>query len=354
MILAAFSICLITSVILTPIVRKLAIKFGATDRPNQRKVHKNVMPRLGGLAIYISFIIGFFIMNPESQYTWPIMIGASIIVLVGMLDDLMEIKARWKVIGQIAAAAVVMGGGVYVDSINLPFDGTLHLGLMGIPFTLLWIVGITNAINLIDGLDGLAAGIASIFLLTVTIIAIMDGNTFIVILASLLLASTIGFLFYNFHPAVIFMGDTGALFQGYMSAVISLLGFKTITFFSLIIPIVILLVPISDTLFAIIRRIVNKKPLSVADKSHLHHCLLDLGHSHKKAVLIMYGISAFFAVAAILLTQSTLWTGLIILAAVLLVVELIVEVVGLMNRRYKPVLNLIYRFRYGKKSDQMN
>ncbi|QKS72380.1 undecaprenyl/decaprenyl-phosphate alpha-N-acetylglucosaminyl 1-phosphate transferase [Paenalkalicoccus suaedae] len=338
-----FLLCFITALLITPLVKRFAIKIGATDKPNYRKVHQRIMPRLGGLAIYISFMVGMLVTMPDSPYTWPIMIGGTIIVITGFLDDIFELSAKVKLLGQILAATVAIVGGVYVEFINLPFDGILQLGMFGIPLTLLWIVGVTNAINLIDGLDGLAAGVSSIVLLTITTIAIMDGNMFIVALASILLASTIGFLYYNFHPAKIFMGDTGSLFLGYMISVISLLGFKSVTLFSLLIPIVILAVPISDTLFAIVRRKVNRQPLSAPDKSHLHHCFLRLGYSHRSSVLMIYGISAFFALSAVLLTQSTLWGALIITLLVLFAVELMVELVGLINTEYRPMLNMINR-----------
>lgn len=313
------------------------------DSPNKRKVHKKVIPLLGGLAIYISFVLGILIIRPFNEDLGVILAGATIIMITGVIDDIFEIKARWKLLGQMIAAATVIFGGVYVEFINLPFDGTLELGVFGIPLTFLWIVGVTNAINLIDGLDGLAAGVSSIVLVTIATIAMLDGNIFIVTLASLLLASTLGFLVHNFYPAKIFMGDTGALFLGYMIAVISLLGFKSVTLFSLIIPVIILGVPISDTLFAIIRRIVNKQPLASPDKSHLHHCLLRLGYSHRTTVLIIYGISTFFALSAMILTQSTLWGALLITALLILVVEFIVEMVGLVSGEYRPMLNFIDR-----------
>ncbi|PRO65682.1 glycosyltransferase family 4 protein [Alkalicoccus urumqiensis] len=335
--------CFIAAILLTPVVKKLAVNIGAVDKPNQRKVHQKIMPRLGGLAIYMAFLIGMLVSMPDSPYFWPILTGATIIIITGVLDDMYELSAKVKLLGQIAAASVVISGGVYVEFINLPWDGVLQLGLLGVPLTLLWIVGITNAINLIDGLDGLAAGVSSIVLATITAIAIIDGNMFIIALASMLLASTLGFLFYNFNPASIFMGDTGALFLGYMISVVSLLGFKSVTLFSLLIPIVILAVPISDTFFAIIRRLVHKQPLSAPDKSHMHHCFLRMGYSHKKSVLVIYGISAFFGLAAVVLTQSTLWGTVIITLVVLFAIELIAELVGLIHAEYRPVLNIIDR-----------
>ncbi|MBU8905974.1 glycosyltransferase family 4 protein [Desertibacillus haloalkaliphilus] len=336
-------ICFLCALFITPVVRKFAIKIGATDKPNERKVHQKLMARLGGLAIYISFLLGIVILQPESTYTIPILIGGFIIIVTGFLDDMMELSAKWKLFGQILAAVVVIIGGVQVQFINLPFENQLHLGWFSIPITLLWIIGITNAINLIDGLDGLAAGVSSIVLITITAMAMLDGNLFIVALGTILLGSTLGFLVHNFNPAKIFMGDTGALFLGFMIAVISLLGFKNVTVFSLLIPVIILAVPISDTFFAIIRRIVNKKPLSAPDKSHLHHCLLRLGFSHKKTVLLIYAMSAFFGLAAVLLTQSTLWVSLLIITIILVAIELIVELVGLVSTKYQPMLNFFRR-----------
>lgn len=350
MLILALLVCFLVAVGITPVVKKLAIKIGATDQPNHRKVHQKVMARLGGLAIYIGFLVGFILTQPESPYVSMtyILIGSFIIIVIGVLDDIYELSAKVKLFGQIAAAVVVIIGGVKVEFINLPFDATLNLGWLSIPLTLLWIVGITNAINLIDGLDGLAAGVSSIVLITITVLAMLDGNVFVMALGTILLGSTLGFLVHNFNPAKIFMGDTGALFLGFMISVISLLGFKNVTVFSLLIPAIILAVPISDTLFAMIRRVVNKQPLSAPDKSHLHHCLLRLGYSHKKTVLIIYGISAFFGLAAVMLTLSTLWVALVILLILIIAIELIVEVVGLVSTTYRPMLNFFRRVSYKK------
>ncbi|WP_102344845.1 glycosyltransferase family 4 protein [Bacillus sp. Marseille-P3661] len=337
-------ICFLSSIALTPLVKKFALYIGAIDKPNQRKVHERIMPRLGGLAIYISMMIGFLVMRPDEPYTWAVIVGATVIMLTGAFDDRFEISPKVKLLGQILAAAVVIIGGVQIPVINVPFIETqINLGYFSIPFTLLWIVGITNAINLIDGLDGLAAGVSSIVLITIAAMGMVMGNAFVVMASTVLLASTLGFLIYNFHPAKIFMGDTGALLLGFMISIISILGFKEITVFSLVLPIVILGVPISDTFFAIIRRIVNKKPLSAPDKSHLHHCLLKLGYSHRQTVLIIYAMSAFFGIAAVLLTKSTLWSATLIITIVLLAIQLIAELVGLVSENYRPMLNLFRR-----------
>ncbi|KAA0548341.1 undecaprenyl/decaprenyl-phosphate alpha-N-acetylglucosaminyl 1-phosphate transferase [Bacillus sp. BGMRC 2118] len=335
-------ISFILSILLTPLVKKLAFKIGATDKPNHRKVHEKIMPRLGGLAIYISFAIGVFIMRPEETYHYAILIGSLIVLVTGIIDDMRELSAKIKLLGQIAAALVVVFyGGISVEFINLPFGGQLDFGYLSIPITIIWIVGITNAINLIDGLDGLAAGVSTIALFTIAGMAHLFGQPYVMVMALILAVSSLGFLLYNFHPAKIFMGDSGALFLGYMIGVFALLGFKNVTFISLIIPVVILGVPISDTLFAIIRRIVNKQPLSAPDKSHLHHCLLRIGYSHRQTVLIIYSMSVIFGLAAFIFSIATVWVALILMVAILIAIEIIVEKIGLIGEDYKPLLNFI-------------
>lgn len=346
MLYVAALISFIISILITPLVKRFALKIGAIDQPNNRKVHKKVMPRLGGLAIYFSFLAGFFILQPESPYSIAIFFGGLIIIITGFLDDLFNLPARIKILGQLAAALVVIFSGVEIEFINLPFGGRLEFGIFAIPLTILWIVGITNAINLIDGLDGLAAGVSSIALVTISGMAVIMGNTFVVEMGFIILGSTLGFLIYNFHPAKIFMGDTGALFLGYMISVLSLLGFKNVTVISFIVPIIILGVPISDTFFAIIRRIVNKQPISAPDKSHLHHCLLRLGFSHRQTVLVIYGMSAIFGLVAVIFSQATTWVSLIIFFSLLLAIELIVEKIGLIGGKYRPILNFVRGIRY--------
>lgn len=241
-------VCFIASILLTPLVKKLAFKLGAMDKPERRKVHQKVMPRMGGLAIYISFVIGALVINPDKAYHYPILLGSAIIIVTGMLDDIYNLSAKVKFLAQtLAAVIVVIWGGVQVEFINLPFGGKLEFGFLDIPITILWIVGITNAMNLIDGLDGLASGVSSIALFTITGMAMIMGNGYVIAISSIVLAATLGFLLFNFYPAKIFLGDTGALFLGYIIAVMSLLGFKNVTLISFVIPVIILGVPISDT-----------------------------------------------------------------------------------------------------------
>ncbi|WP_404459626.1 glycosyltransferase family 4 protein [Sutcliffiella horikoshii] len=342
MLVLTFAICFIAAILMTPLIIKLAHKVGATDKPNNRKVHQKLMPRLGGLAIYIAFMIGFLIVNPNVSYANAIVIAGFIIIVTGVLDDIYELSAKYKLLGQLAAALViVLMGGIEVTYITLPFEYKLHFGILSIPLTIFWIIGITNAINLIDGLDGLAAGVSSIALLTITGMALSMGDIFVASMGLILLGSTLGFLVFNFHPAKIFMGDTGALFLGFMISVLSLLGFKNITLLSFLVPIIILGVPISDTFFAILRRLLNKKPLSAPDKSHLHHCLLRNGYSHKQSVLIIYAIASFFALSAVLFSSATMWGSLLVVSILVILIEIFAEKVGLVDKNYRPLLNFV-------------
>ncbi|MGE7695938.1 glycosyltransferase family 4 protein [Lysinibacillus sp. NPDC094177] len=347
-IIAAF----VASILLTPLVKRLAFKIGAVDAPNYRKVHARIMPRLGGLAIFLSFLIAVAIFQPiliinenGSNFLLAIIIGACIIVATGVIDDMREISAKAKLVGQlIAALIVIFVGGIQIDMITLPFVGELNFGFLSIPLTIIWIVGITNAINLIDGLDGLAAGVSTIALITLAVMAIIMSNMFVLAIAAILAASTFGFLFYNFHPAKIFMGDTGALFLGFMISVLALLGFKNVTVVALIVPIIILGVPISDTFFAIVRRVRMKKKWSDPDKSHLHHRLLDMGFTHRQTVLIIYGIAIMFGLAAIIFSMAKVWGAILLVAVILTAIEVLVEVIGLAGKNYKPLLNFVRIF----------
>lgn len=342
MIFLTLVVCFFLSLFITPLVKRFAFLIGATDIPNARKVHRELMPRLGGLAIYISFLAGVLIFKPENQFSYAIILGSGVIVLTGIYDDIREISPKLKLLGQLAASTiVVLYGGLQATFINLPFGGHFEFGLLSIPFTVLWIIGITNAINLIDGLDGLAAGVSSIALFSIVGMAMIMGNLYVGAIGSILLVSTLGFLFFNFHPAKIFMGDTGALFLGFMISVLSLLGFKNVTFVSFIVPVLILGVPISDTIFAILRRIINKRPLSAPDKSHLHHCLLRLGFTHKQTVLIIYAMSAFFGLVAVIFSQAKLWGSMFLGFVILFLIEIMAEKIGLLGKEFRPLLKLM-------------
>lgn len=334
------------ALIVTPGIMKLSLKIDATDKPNHRKVHTDPVPTLGGLAIFISFLIGLIILQPENSYHLSIVVGAFIIILLGFFDDLYNLSPKIKLFVQILAAVlVVYWGGLQVEFINLPFGGKIEFGILSSIVTILWIVGVTNAINLIDGLDGLAAGISAIALLTIAGMAMIMGDVYVAIIALILFFSTVGFLRYNFFPAKIFMGDTGALFLGYMISVLSLLGFKNITFISFLTPIFILAVPISDTLIAMVRRYINNQPITSADSSHLHHRLLKIGLSHKQAVIYLYVLSGLFSLAAILFSMTTIWGSIIIILTSLIVLQLLIESLELIKSDYKPLTNFVRNFR---------
>jgi len=287
------SVTLIACVILVPVVKKIAEHIGAIDVPNARKVHTKPTPLIGGLAIFLSFLIGFILFCEPSDQMNSILIGGMIIILLGIFDDIKPIKARYKFLVQIIAAAIVVFyGQIYIYNITA-LGWHVTFGIWGYPLAILFIVAAINAINFIDGLDGLAAGTSTIYFTTIAIIAYVlnrHGGLDIT-LSFIMLGATLGFLIYNFNPASIFMGDTGSTFLGYMIAVIALLGFKAATLTSLIVPILILFLPIIDTLLAILRRMIKGENIGAPDKEHVHHQLLKLNKSTKKTVLIMYGIS---------------------------------------------------------------
>ncbi|SEC33683.1 UDP-GlcNAc:undecaprenyl-phosphate GlcNAc-1-phosphate transferase [Paenibacillus sp. GP183] len=341
------------ALLLTPLVKKFAFWVGAVDAPNHRKVHTRIMPRLGGLAIFLAFVGAYFVISPALEAFYSdaglgILAGGFVIVLTGALDDRFQLSPKWKLLGQIIAAFIVVSFGLKIDLVNIPFGETnLDIGWLSIPITILWIVGVSNAINLIDGLDGLSAGVSGIATITILILALMMPNVTVVLLSVILLGSIVGFMFYNFHPAKIFMGDSGALFLGFALATLSIMGFKQAAVVSLLIPIMILGVPLSDTFFAIMRRYVNKMPISAPDKSHLHHCLLQLGFSHRTTVLIIYGIALVFGgcavVCSVLLSQEMTWVVTLVMVALLLVILLGAEALGIISKSRKPILGFLQR-----------
>lgn len=299
-------ITMLVVVAIIPLVKKIANHVGALDIPNERKVHKNPIARLGGLGIFFGFLVGYMLFGKNSTQMNSILIGSFIVILTGMIDDIKPIKAKPKLFGQLlAASSIVFYGNILLTHITV-FGNTIEFGVLAYPITLIFIIACMNIINLIDGLDGLAGGISSIFYLSVIVICyFMNRITGLeCTLALIMLGSTLGFLIHNFNPARIFAGDSGALFMGFIIAIISLLGFKTTVITSVFIPLMILAVPILDTLFAIIRRLLKHKSICDADKEHLHHQLLNMNFSHRTTVLIIYGINILFATASILYTLN--------------------------------------------------
>ena len=291
-------ITFLTSLILVPFVKKIATHVGALDMPNERKVHKEPMPRMGGLAIFAAFLLGYMLFARTSIQMLSILIGGFIIVLTGIVDDIKPIRARTKLLMQVVAASIVVFyGDIVLDYFNIFGFDIYFITPINYIVTIIFIVAIMNAINFIDGLDGLAAGLSSIYFLTIAIIAfILNRNEGLdTILSLIMLGSTLGFLVHNFNPAKIFMGDTGSLFLGFTISVIALLGFKATTVTSLIVPLIILAIPIFDTLLAILRRILKGESIGAPDKDHLHHQLLKMKFSVKSTVLIIYAIDLLFA-----------------------------------------------------------
>ena len=283
-----------------PFIKKVAVKVGAVDVPGGRHIHKKVTPKLGGLGIFFGFLLGYMIFGEHSEQMNSILIGSFIIIITGMIDDICELKPWQKLIGQVVSACIITFYGKILLVDVSAFGIYLNFGILTYPLTILFIIACINCINFIDGLDGLSGGISAIYYLTVGIIGVMVGKLDLeLVLTFVMLGSTLGFLVHNFYPAKIFAGDTGSMFMGFTVAVIALLGFKNVTMTSLIIPMLILAIPILDTLFAIIRRALKGEKVYVGDTYHVHHQLLNRNFSQRTTVLIIYGINLLFAFASI-------------------------------------------------------
>ncbi|MDQ0202936.1 glycosyltransferase family 4 protein [Pectinatus haikarae] len=326
--LLAFIISLVIVLLIMPMVIKFAVKTDAMDAPDKRKVHCHPVPRLGGLGIYIGFLMTVLILSFTTDIAAEhgmdlagLLIGGTFIVVVGIIDDYKNLPAKVKLIGQIAAACILVSFDVRIDFVTNPFGDWIFLEYLSVPATVFWIVGLTNTVNLIDGLDGLAAGVSTIASITLLLVGYQQGDAFIVFITASLVGSSLGFLKYNFNPARIFMGDTGSMFLGFILAGVSIIGVvKSATTIALIVPILALGLPILDTTFAIIRRYRSGVPIFKPDKGHLHHRLLDLGFTQRQAVLLMYVFSSFLGLSAIALTQVSEYAGVIIVLFILLVI----------------------------------
>ncbi len=283
-----------------PVIKKIANHIGAIDIPDKRKVHTVPTPRMGGLGIYSGFLLGYMIFGEHTPMMNSVLIGSFILVITGILDDVKPLKASYKLIGQfIASLIVVCYGGLLLRDVSF-FGLYFNFGIFAYPITIIFILGCINCINLIDGLDGLSSGISSIFFLTIGIIAYVQGRIGLsVVITFIMLGSTLGFLVHNFNPAKIFMGDTGSMFLGFIIAIITLLGFKTILTSAIIVPLCVLVVPIIDTICAIIRRKLKGERISTPDKQHFHHQLLKK-NSVRATVLIIYLITILFSAASII------------------------------------------------------
>lgn len=324
-VLAAFFLSGIISFLLTPPVKKLAYRIGAIDVPKDgRRMHKRPTPRLGGLAIFGGFLIAAVLTGQLTPQRLWILAGAAVIVVLGIFDDRNALSAKFKFVIQILAAAIpVIFGDLRIAMFTNPFlfSDSLYwnLGALSIPITILWIVAITNAVNLIDGLDGLAVGVSSIASMTMLAVALFIGETEIAVILAALAGACVGFMPYNLNPASIFMGDTGSTFLGYMLATLSIQGlFKVYALISFAVPFLILGLPIFDTAFAIVRRVLSGRSPLAPDRGHVHHRLIDMGFNQKQAVAILYVISVVLGLIAVVLTTSGELRAMVLVAAVII------------------------------------
>lgn len=349
---------MVISAVATPLVRFLAFRIGAVDNPNARRINKVPMPTAGGLAVFFAFAVAALLILPAIvmhvtqkgtyfDYVLPLVLAGGIVIVTGLVDDIKELKPLPKLSGVVLAACVVWCYTSFrFDHFKIPFGGPMLTFVPWLSFflTVLWIVAITNAVNLIDGLDGLVAGVSIISLTTMGIVSyffLHDSNIYLTLTVFVLVAAILGFLPYNYHPAIIYLGDTGALFIGFMIAVLSLQGLKNSTAVAVVTPMIILGVPITDTVVAIIRRKLSGQKIYEADRMHLHHRLLSLGLTHRGTVLVIYAISFLFSLISLLLNVSNRIGGVLLLIGLVLGTILLSELVGIFGENRTPLLNTL-------------
>ena len=324
-VLLSMLVAMIFSFLMTPVVKTFAYKVGAIDVPrDSRRMHTVPTPRLGGLAIFIGFMISTLLFVPVTSEMKSILLGAVVIVVLGVVDDSLALPAKVKFVVQIAAALIPALNGVAIQAFSNPniFSKNLYwvLGNLSLPFTVLWIVAVTNSVNLIDGLDGLANGVSTISATTMLVIALLLGETDVSIVLAALVGACVGFMPYNLNPAKMFMGDTGAMFLGYILATMSIQGlFKYYAVISFVVPFLILGLPIFDTSFAFFRRIAHGQSPMHPDREHIHHRLIDMGLNQKQAVATLYVVSAILGLSAVVLTTGGEQRAMLLFAALCIV-----------------------------------
>ena len=333
-----FLVAALISFIATPVVRKGATRFGFMDIPkDERRVHKKAIPLSGGLAIFLAVLVGVLLFLPLEREKIAYLAGGAVIVITGLYDDKFAMSAKAKFAMEIVAAAILIAGGVKITFFTNPFYGNnllINLDWLAVPITIFWVVGITNTINLIDGLDGLACGISAIASVSLMFVAHRLQHDEMAILAAILAGGCLGFLPFNFNPASIFMGDTGALFLGFTLSFLAIEGvMKSIAMITIFIPVLILGVPVFDTTFAMIRRKLSGKSIAEADKGHLHHRLLRHGFNQKQTVLALYGVSMVFGVIGNIVSTMHEKNGLITAILIIAAVGVMALFLGLLNER---------------------
>lgn len=333
----------LVSFFLVPVMKRIGLKLGIYAVEGTRTVHHGKIVRIGGVAIYLAFIISLTVLWEADTKLNGILFGSSIVFIGGLLDDIYDLPPKVKLLFQMSGAFVCLAvGNLSLDSLHILNLSVTNPVIVKI-FSFLWLIGITNAINLIDGLDGLSSGICSIVTITIGLIGFFMGRRDVCIIALCLVGSILGFLPYNFHPASIFVGDCGAQFMGFAIAAMSLLGFKTTALISMGLPILILFVPISDTLIAIIRRKLKGQNIMEADRGHLHHVLMfKLKLGHRKTVITLYVVTALFSLAAIV-TWFSPSKGLIMIICLIVIADIFFEYTGMINPHWHPILSLCYK-----------
>lgn len=350
---------LLISLLITPIFRLVAFKIGTVDNPNARRINKIPMPSGGGIAIFISFMIVTLVFMPKVtpdlskeqisyfSYIFPVVMGSLMVTVTGFIDDLFEIAPRVKMLGIIFGASIIWAFTTFrFDSFKIPFGGPLlEFGpIVTYILTVLWIASITNAINLIDGLDGLVSGVSIISLLTMAVVSFFflpQADFYLTLTILILVAAIVGFFPYNYYPAIIYLGDTGALFIGFMIGVLSLQGLKNATAVVVVTPVIILGVPIMDTAVAIIRRSLSGKKFYEPDKMHLHHRLLSMGFTHRGAVLVVYAIAMLFSLVSLLLNVSSRIGGVLLMFGLLFGLEVLIEGLEIWGEKRTPLFDLL-------------
>ncbi|PKL44424.1 MAG: undecaprenyl-phosphate alpha-N-acetylglucosaminyl 1-phosphate transferase [Candidatus Riflebacteria bacterium HGW-Riflebacteria-1] len=305
-----FLIAWLAGTLLVPMVRRIALNLGLVDRPGDRKIHKSPIPRVGGIALYIGGLIGALPFLQDNTETFGILLAGTFVMLIGLLDDLIDLQARVKLAGQIVACCILLFCGVKIGFVTdfISGQGLVALGLLTYPLTFLWVIGLTNTVNLVDGVDGLAGGIVFIALATLLAVRLVTPHLHdsvlisnVLVLTAAIMGSLIAFLRYNIYPAVIFMGDSGAYFLGFMTAALSVAGAtKGSILFPLVVPLIALGLPVFDVFFAILRRYSRKVPIFQADKEHLHHRLLQKGFSQRDTTRFLWMVSTCFGFVAVL------------------------------------------------------
>lgn len=335
----AFTFCvsLLSALLLTPLVGRLAIRLGAVTTPRARDIHDRAVPRLGGVAIAAAFFASLIalglidtsvaqLLQRQPSLSIGLALGGAALGALGLLDDTVGVRAHTKLGVQLVVACFAHGMGFRIEAVSIPFIGVWEMGIFALPITALWIVGVVNAVNLIDGLDGLAAGVIFFAALTNFVIAVIGTQVFVAVVMAAIMGAMVGFLFYNFNPAHIFMGDSGSYFLGYLLATASLTGAmqKTSTAVSLLVPMVALGVPIFDTLFSMLRRTLERRSVFSPDRGHVHHRLIDMGITHRRAVILLYGVSILLMVSAIAIALGRSWeSGAALLVASVVITALI-------------------------------